>query len=132
MSPGTIPTFGSFWTGDFPFDETQGSKHRTILVLAYRASTDEVFAVKVSSTDSYLIGPGEFGLHSSQEFFAKTGLHRDSKIVFNSLAVLPVTKLFKQIGILDIPDKKTSRQLLKAVQESRYASAIANAIQAFG
>ena len=132
MSQASKPSFGSIWTGDFPFAETQGSKHRTILVLAYRASSEEVFAVKVSSTDSYSVAPGEFGAYSTDKFFEKMGLHRDSKIVFNNLAVIPAAKLVKQIGILDITDRKTSARLMKAVKESRYASAIANAIRAFG
>lgn len=126
------PSFGTFWTGDFPFDEINRSKFRTVLVLAYRANTDEVWAVKVSSTDSYSVAPGEFGAYATDKFFAKTGLHRDSKIVFNSLAVLPVAKLTKQIGVLDIADRKTSTRLMNAVRESRYANAIAAAIRSFG
>jgi hypothetical protein len=132
MSLGPKPSFGTIWTGDFPFDEWNDSKHRTLLVLAYRASSDEVFAVKVSSTGSYSIAPGEFGVYGSDKFFEKTGLHRDSKVVFNSLAVIPVAKLVKQIGILEINDRKTSNRVMQAVRESRYASAIATAIRSFG
>lgn len=132
MSLGPKPRFGDIWIGDFPFDEWKDSKHRTLLVLAYRASTDEVFAVKISSSRSYSLEPGQFGACGSDKFFEKTGLYKDSKIVFNSLAVIPVAKLVKQLGVLEINDRKTSNRLMQAVKESRYASAIANAIRAFG
>ena len=132
MVPNPRPKFATIWTGSFPYSDGSGEKHRTFLVLGFKAETEEVFAVKITSTDPRTVYAGEFGLYRTDRFFDKTKLQKECKLVFNELATLPLANLTKQIGFLDLGDQKTAQRFMAAIQGSRYADEIAAIGRKFG
>jgi len=126
------PSFATIWTGSFPYSDGSGEKHRTFLVLGFNSETEEVFAVKITSTDPRTVFAGEFGLYKSDRFYEKTKLQKECKLVFNELVTLPLANLTKQIGHLDLSDQRTAQRFMSAIQGSRYANEIAAIGRNFG
>ena len=126
------PEFGDIWTGRFPFADGSGEKHRTLLVLGFNPTRQCVFAVKITSTYPRTVYAGQLGIYRGDRGFAKTNLQKDCKLDFNELVELPLAKLTKHIGHLDIDDQRTAQRCMAAIQGSRYADEIAAIGRRFG
>lgn len=116
-----MPEAWDIWTADFPFSETVGEKHRTVLILAVDHATQEVLAIKGSSQNVRTVHAGCFAIYSSDTVYKRTGLQKDTKFDVNTLRRLPFDEKFtKKIGVLDVGDRALGRRVAAAVMASDY------------
>ena len=130
----STPKFGELWTAEFPFEEpdVDGAKLRTVFILGYNRTDETVAAVKVTSVDPRTCYSGQFGLYKTDTSFAKTGLHKDCKVDFQRMELLPLSAMKKRIGHLDVDGNQVAQRLMAAIKVSKYADEIARLARTIG